>query len=175
MHISGLVVAAIFMTASIAVSVVPGCVSQVPAGNGTGITGVQTTTSSEPGIPEQPPFIIINTVGDHRTGDEFGINGTTNLVAGEIISYSVILTGRDEPGPSPTGCPLGCPPAIYHMNESENVSYGTIVIESNGRGPRTWSFRLNTSGSGYGYSLDYIVNMSARNGSVRNSTFFSVS
>jgi len=71
-----------------------GCVSQNKTGNTSGISANATDPTLVqtlcPPIPANTtPYIIINPIGDHRVGDTFEINGTTNLGADEKIHIQI--------------------------------------------------------------------------------------
>jgi len=71
-----------------------GCVSQNKTGNTSGISANATDPTLVqtlcPPIPANAtPYIIINPIGDHRIGDIFEINGTTNLGANEKIQIQI--------------------------------------------------------------------------------------
>jgi len=177
MRVSGMAVAGIIALILIGISVVPGCVSQAPAGNGTAAMNVTETPPAltvTPGFPGQPPYIIINPVGNHHAGDVFEINGTTNIGAGERLRYSVSRPGYAIPIPVPTGCKGGCPSDFQYVNGSDNISYGGMTTVIDGLYRQKWSFLLNTSGPGYHLGLFYILNVSAEDRPVQNSTTFDI-
>jgi len=78
----------------ICILITTGCVSQNKTGNTSDISANTTNpTLVQPLCPpisaNATPYIIINPIGDHRVGDIFEINGTTNIGADEKIHIQI--------------------------------------------------------------------------------------
>jgi len=78
----------------VCILITTGCVSQNKTGNTSGISANATDPTLVqtlcPPIPANAtPYIIINPIGDHRIGDIFEINGTTNLGADKKIHIQI--------------------------------------------------------------------------------------
>ena len=104
----------------------------------------QTNTAGNGTISVGVPGILLSPVGDHYVGDNFTINGYTNLAIGDQLIVNVYSSSF---GPTNKGQASGASGA----SGTVTVTYGTY-------GANSWSFPVNTTG----FSPDtYLVMVSA--------------
>jgi len=119
----------------ICILITTGCVSQNKTGNTSDISANTTNpTLVQPLCPpisaNATPYIIINPIGDHRVGDIFEINGTTNLGADEKIQINI--------GEGVFGGPLGSVrPEINFFNTE-----GFVETQQGTCGTTKWSYTV---------------------------------
>lgn len=167
------------LTCIVCVLTTTGCISQPGTGNQTIVP--QTPASSpvfitsetpRPSTTETPliigpsgtpcpptnetPYIIINPIADHRMGEIFEINGTTNLGSGEKLIYYI---GRPPEPRQPE------PPDHYL------VTSGSVEVFNGDCTVRHWSFQYNTSEF---YREFFTVAVWGRNSGVVNSSEFTI-
>lgn len=125
-----------------------GCLQNPQVGNET--QAITTTTTVSPTMTTVPPVtttavtivpttitdggsFIFNAIGDHRVGDKFEINGTTNLAPGDHLLVEVVSTSFGPTNKSESG-------QFYGMSGTVTVRKG----EAEGR--NQWSFEVDTTG-----------------------------
>ncbi len=119
----------------VCILITTGCVSQNKTGNTSGISANATDptlvqTLCPPVSANATPYIIINPIGDHRIGDIFEINGTTNLGADKKIQIHI-----DE---GVFGGPLGSVrPEINFFNVD-----GFVETQQDTCGTTKWSYTV---------------------------------
>jgi len=120
----------------VCILITTGCVSQNKTRNTSGsiVTNPSVSTPVQTLCPPIPanatPYIIINPIGDHRIGDIFEINGTTNLGADKKIQIHI-----DE---GVFGGPLGSVrPEINFFNVD-----GFVETQQGTCGTTKWSYTV---------------------------------
>jgi hypothetical protein len=124
----------LILFAIIGILLVSGCVSEVPKENKIPETTPVTTPMPTPcSLPPQgaEPYIIINPIGTHSTGDIFEVNGTTNLG----VDSKIVLNIHEQL--------MSSLPANYYPL---SYSFGCVTIQKNTCGPNFWSYSVNVSG-----------------------------
>ena len=103
------------------------------------------------------PDTFINPVGDHVTGDQFTIGGSTNLAAGDNLLVQVT------------------PSSFYPTRKTQpsgiSGTSGMVTVVQGTTGRNSWSFKVNTTG----WTPDeYIVQVSGVTVDVTGSTTFNL-
>jgi len=146
----------------ICILITSGCVSQNKTGNTSGISANATDQTLVqtlcPPIPANAtPYIIINPIGDHRVGDIFEINGTTNLGVDEKIK--IHMGGPMLSGPHGSVRPEN---AFFYIEEFVETQPGTC-------GTTKWSYTFKLP-----QPYSNMVGVIVENMTVYNQTGFNV-
>jgi hypothetical protein len=85
----------LFFFMAVCFLVSPGCISENKIQNTSVSSGTNTPvltvipTQCPPAFGNATPYIIINPISDHKVGDKFEINGTTNLGSDKLIQIFI--------------------------------------------------------------------------------------
>jgi hypothetical protein len=174
-------VAVALMLVIVALLLAAGCIRGQPAfdnttANGTAAVNPSTLITQPVQIQCPPvfgnttPYIIINPIGHHDTGDTFEINGTTNLGVNSKILFELW-----EPRL------LELPPD-RNITETATIPYqyfsisGYVKIENGSCGENFWSYTVNLPGNHAPWHREYSVSVSVKGESnhIVNSSIFPV-
>jgi len=120
----------------VCILITTGCVSQNKTGNTSDISANTTNptlvhTLCPPVSVNATPYIIINPIGDHRIGDIFEINGTTNLGADKKIHIQI------------SGAMFGGPHGSVRPDNFTFLNIGDFVETQPGTcGTTKWSYSV---------------------------------
>lgn len=111
--------------------------------------------STEPAVKTES--MVINPVGDHTVGDQFVIDGTTTLSAGDEILVQIM--------------PSSFVPGLKIPEGKQQGSTGTVQIIGIEGGKNTWSFPVDTT---RWLADEYLVSAAEVNGNANASAVFTL-